>query len=533
MARRKISVQRKLGTHSSEWEQPLSAIEDLTSGMATVDLGFEPTDQRIYMINLNRIYPDPDQPRHLLPHDLRDALNSQRMTATQVIEALLARAAQNDTLALLVLGGKDDKPVDEGDVEVEEKSLFALARSIREVGLRQPVNVYQVDDTRQHDRIAYRIGEGERRFWAHHLLVQQGHEAFQTVKCIIEPLPDDDELIYQRQAAENAARIDLPAIARARSIQRVKEQLSKEMGKSGSRINQRQLQQAIGQQVRVFTGRTVGDRMVRNYLSLLKLSPEAQDLAEAGQLTEKQLRPLASIEDPAEQVHRIKQTILERWSSRQVLEQVRPPAEPKKVLKEMQRKTPGEKFENQLMTAAKAIASLLSEPLEDYEKTVTVLAIRARDSKTKEVLESLHEALTDVLDKATALSEAKIVELSLAAFRPPLDELEAILPADKFLDLQHEGLSGSQIMEHLLAWRENDAILASHLRAFFTKVETHAESLRAGEVVLMPTAKRIKNAGEGLHYQITLGSAIYWAYELLALQGLVQFQVIQVELVEV
>ncbi len=159
------------------------------------------------------------------------------------------------------------------------------------MGLRQPLNVYRIDDPQQPDQTVYRLGEGERRFWAHHLLVQQGYKEFTSVKCIIETLPEDEEIIHQRQEAENAARVDLPALARARSMQRIKERLNLELGTRVPGENtirlpsQRELQVEIGQRVKSFTGRTIGDRMVRNYLALLSLPIEAQDLAEAAQLT--------------------------------------------------------------------------------------------------------------------------------------------------------------------------------------------------------------------------------------------------------
>jgi hypothetical protein len=74
MARRKINIQRNLGTKSTLLEQTVSGsgsvIDQLTSTMSGVDIGFRPTDQRVYEINLDRITPDPTQPRHLLPHDL-------------------------------------------------------------------------------------------------------------------------------------------------------------------------------------------------------------------------------------------------------------------------------------------------------------------------------------------------------------------------------------------------------------------------------------------------------------------------------
>jgi hypothetical protein len=147
----------------------------------------------------------------------------------------------------------------------------------------------------------------------------------------VENLPDDEEIIHLRQEAENAARVDLPALARARSMLRIKERLAVELGTQVPGENtirlpsQRDLQVAVGQQVKTFTGRAIGDRMVRNYLALLNLSPEAQDLTEAAQLTEKQLRPVMRLKSDEEQLEMIRRIIDEKWSSRQVLHEIAPP----------------------------------------------------------------------------------------------------------------------------------------------------------------------------------------------------------------
>ena len=277
MARRKINIQRNLGAQgvpNSHQAEPEGVIDKLTGSMSSVDIGFRPTDQRVYEINLDRIHPDPTQPRHLLPYDLRTKVQKKTYSPAEAMRELVLRAERGDTLALLILGGKQTGPVDEQDEIVEDTGLLALAHSIRDVGLRHPLNVYRIDDPEQPDQVSYRLGEGERRFWAHHLLVQQGYEEFKTAKCIVEPLPDDDEIIHQRQEAENAARVDLPAIARARSMERIKERLNLELGTRVPGENtiklpgQRELQVAIGQRVKSFTGRPIGDRMVRNYLTL-------------------------------------------------------------------------------------------------------------------------------------------------------------------------------------------------------------------------------------------------------------------------
>ena len=69
MARRKINLNRSLGAKGTTVSQASndSSIDKLTGTMSNVDVGFRPTDQRVYQINLDRITPDPSQPRHILP----------------------------------------------------------------------------------------------------------------------------------------------------------------------------------------------------------------------------------------------------------------------------------------------------------------------------------------------------------------------------------------------------------------------------------------------------------------------------------
>lgn len=58
----------------------------------------------------------------------------------------------------------------------------------------------------------YRIEEGERRWWAHHILVQQGKEQFQTIPAfVVEPTSVSSGLL-RRRVAENVLRSDFTAI---------------------------------------------------------------------------------------------------------------------------------------------------------------------------------------------------------------------------------------------------------------------------------------------------------------------------------
>ncbi|GAB4425498.1 MAG: hypothetical protein Fur0044_23590 [Anaerolineae bacterium] len=540
MAKRKINIQRNLGTRTTLLEQtaPESVIDQLTSTMSGVDIGFRPTDQRVYEINLDRITPDPTQPRHLLPHDLRKAVHEKTISPAEAMQELVLRAERGDTVALLILGARQKGPVEEEDEIVEDTGLFALAQSIQEVGLRQPLNVYRIDDPDQPDRTAYRLGEGERRFWAHHLLVQRGYSEFNSVKCIVETLPEDEEIIHQRQEAENAARVDLPALARARSMQRIKERLNMEMrtrvpGENTIKLpGSRELEVMVGQRVKSFTGRAIGDRMVRYYLALLNLSPAAQDLVEAAQLTEKQLRPVMRLSTDAEQLTMIQRIVEEKWSGRKVLQEVTAPSLPKTALREVAQTTVEQRFEKRVLDAAKTIHSLLSLPPENYEDAVIALAMRAKDAKTRQALQALRQTLEEVLLKAEDFAESNIVEVSLLAVIPPLDALKRHLPAEKVEIFEAEVLTGSQILEQLVTWRQSDGVLASRLEPFFNQIEFDAEALRAGEPMPLPRLRGEKKAnyGEVMIYQVEAGVSVYWAHELLVRRGESQFKLMKAEI---
>lgn len=270
------------------------AIEAVARGMRSVDQGFEPAEKHIYDIDLERIRPDFTQARHILPHDLRVQVEEGELSPRQAMQELMARAGKGEDVARLQLEG--------------EKGLLALADSIASVGLRQPANVYTVPDPRHPTKRAYRLGEGERRYWAYHILALRGLAEFERLPCIIDEPPEEEERVQERQEAENAARRDLPAIARARSLARMKERLTHQF-QGSEMLSSNELDGMVGQRVGAITGATISGRMVRNYLALLTLPPGAQELAEAAGVSERQLRPLVRLKGPQEQVNLVQRIL--------------------------------------------------------------------------------------------------------------------------------------------------------------------------------------------------------------------------------
>jgi len=397
MARRKINLQN-LGQSS-----PAEGIDDMVRGLGTTDMGFVPTDKTIYEVDLNRISPDPNQPRFLLPSDLREKINTGGLKPVDAIHELLSRAKHGSTLAKLVLG-TDGESNDIDDERDEEKGLFALAASIKDVGLRQPINVYTISVPGHPGETLYRIGEGERRYWAHHLLNIQGETEYARIRCVIEEMPTDEDLVRRRQQAENAARQDLSAIARARAIEQIRDRLRISLG---TRVpdqttiklpSQRELDEAVGQEVKVFAGRAIGGRMVRNYLRLLTLVPEIRDLAEAASLTEKQLRPVMRLSSDDDRKAMVEQIINQKLSGRAVSSILTPVTAPS-TLRRTSKTTVDQRLEKRLFQAAKSVHEVLSMGDDAYASVKENLARLMNDDAVKQSLASLYQLLGDVLSE--------------------------------------------------------------------------------------------------------------------------------------
>ncbi len=327
----------------------------------TVDTGVCKSEAAVLEIDLERIKPDFHQARRILPSELHERLRKGDISSRAAMEKLLQRRKSEEAARLILEGNQ------------EASGLLELAQSVGEVGLRQPINVYEIEDLEHPTGVAYRIGEGERRYWAHWILVLGGREEFDTIRCVVERRVPDDLEVRIRQLAENATRQDLPGMARARLMlglktclaRRVGVEVSREAtlheleeaitraryGGSGTRVprpgerhadaqvsgpavpDSNELDEMVGRTLRQATGRVVGGRMVRNYLALLRLPAEAQELANAGGLSEFGLRPVVPLDDPDEQLKTVQRIVEEGLSGREVealVKQARAAAEGRK-----------------------------------------------------------------------------------------------------------------------------------------------------------------------------------------------------------
>ncbi|MEM7030240.1 MAG: ParB/RepB/Spo0J family partition protein [Chloroflexota bacterium] len=472
MARRKINLQ------NTAQKKPDQEIKRLVQDMGTTDLGFAPTDQVVYEVDLSRIKPDHSQSRHVLPHDLWEQLADGSSTPAKIMQELIDRADRHDQIALLILGGQvklsTPQPSDEDDENSldEERGLLFLANSIQAIGLRQPINLYSIPNSDNPAEPYYQVGEGERRYWAHHLLVAQGQAEFVKIRAVIEELPTDQDIIQRRQEAENAARQDLSGIARARSIKRMRNRLSLELG---TRVpgqttiklpSQRTLDVAVGKEVKSFTGRAISDRMVRNYLALLKLSPSLQDLAEAAQLTEKQLRPVPRLETEAEQRQMISDIIREKMSGQAVLDKVQSKL-PGSSLKMTRPTTLEQRLEKRLFQTVKTVHEVVSLGQETYTEIVQMLAERMQDTSTKEALIELRQVINDLIGDSEAETSSFERRLAIQMIKPPIDVVRSLLPQDQQALLDQEASTGLELWQLFQTWQQDDPILGSHLYRFF------------------------------------------------------------------
>jgi hypothetical protein len=161
---------------------------------------------RLTKLDINEIYPDPLQPRRVVPTALRQriAISPDRM---------------NDLLSVWI-GAAEINPLDywdfdEEDLPEEEQSnpirsslikLIGLASGIDRDGLVNPISVAL-------DKKRYYIETGERRWFAFHLLhyLFPEDERWQRIPTRVMP-----EHSVWRQASENNSRDDLNAISKSR-----------------------------------------------------------------------------------------------------------------------------------------------------------------------------------------------------------------------------------------------------------------------------------------------------------------------------
>ncbi len=234
--------------------------------------------QAVVRIQIEQIYPDPDQPRKRLPKDLVVAMRD-GVDARTLLQELRNRAATQSGLATF-LKGLDD-----------------LATSIYQVGQLAPIRVYAGGAKR------FGIEMGERRWLAHLILhFERGESTFSHIEAIIAPkrsAATTGQQTLQRRMAENVHRAEFSPLEMARGLaERIAQVIEQ-----NSELNRGKAEELVGEE----NGITA--RRVRQYLSLLNLSEEAQGLAQESGLTERALRGVLKIQDADTQVQAIRKLI--------------------------------------------------------------------------------------------------------------------------------------------------------------------------------------------------------------------------------
>lgn len=185
---------------------------ELFGDLARADIGrVEVKPTRIF-----DIIPDPTQPRRALPSQVRQHWSGSPSTSAEMFGIWLGmvhheRGAEFDlnahlNLAEIETGITSENP---GPLESAFLEVVRLAASIRHEGLANPITVVRAGRN-------FRLETGERRWLAYHLLYAwEPHDKSQWEKI---PARIMEEFSVWRQAAENNARANLNAIAKARQL---------------------------------------------------------------------------------------------------------------------------------------------------------------------------------------------------------------------------------------------------------------------------------------------------------------------------
>ncbi len=178
--------------------------------------------------------------------------------------------------------------------EFEEGPLRALADSIRQYGVLQPLVVTRVEKETEEGGLAteYELIAGERRLRASKLA------GLREVPVIIRQ-GDDNMMKLELAIIENLQREDLNVVERARAFLRLAEefkfthvQIGKKVGKSREYVS--------------------------NTLRILSLPQEILDALSAGQISEGHTRPLMMLSDrPEEQITLFKEIVVKKISVRE------------------------------------------------------------------------------------------------------------------------------------------------------------------------------------------------------------------------
>lgn len=181
--------------------------------------------------------------------------------------------------------------------DFDEESLNALASSIRENGLIQPVVVRKKKDG------TYELAAGERRWRAAKMA------GLTVIPAISKEY--DDRSMAEMALVENLQRKDLNPVDEGMAYRKLMDEYG---------LTQENISQKVGK----------SRPYVANMVRLLDLPEEVKDFLSQGQLTAGQARPLLGLESDAEKVQLARRIVKEGLSARKVEDIIREGKEPKK-----------------------------------------------------------------------------------------------------------------------------------------------------------------------------------------------------------
>ena len=270
-----------------------------------------PVDDRIYIkrILLDRVRPDPVQPRRILPADVHYRFHTEQVTPINALNEIvrLAKVAARQKgrpfeNVIDILGNPDDEDaLDFSDLSPEEQLVYELVKltiSIRDDGQVNPITVVE---TEQSGYPIYRIETGERRYWASWLLADffPAYSGDRMIDCVVIP---PQRYSPFRQARENSAREGLSAVALARQAAILV--ITVNSGQIPDQfVDHDFYRQALEMRIPrefaedVYTAMGgINKRTFSQYKNLMRLSDEALEIADRYHIEEKRLRYIVQLE---------------------------------------------------------------------------------------------------------------------------------------------------------------------------------------------------------------------------------------------
>lgn len=239
------------------------------------------------------ILPDPQQPRHMLPPKVKDRLHSGRISPREALEEWIEHTKKGKAKPLYVS---------------RLEGVREMAESLEREGLIHAIRIREPMKGEKFPKgFLYMIGIGERRYWAHHLLLMENRTVREegedvspkTIKAEFVP-PDVDISVYQM--AENLHSEDLNAVEKAHAYMSLRRQLASdklEDNPSPTSIPWEVVESTVPWKD-VESLVKPGRRYRRYVLQVLDLSEDAQQTILDYELPERTVRPLHKLKDHPE-----------------------------------------------------------------------------------------------------------------------------------------------------------------------------------------------------------------------------------------